>query len=521
MPTLGHLVSIAADRFHARLDPETHLSPGELVKIPRAPSSTILAYLTSIQLQEKAICATLTPIGEMEGDRFQRGIRSYPRLHAPVFPIERCDLETVYQVWSRMGYSVGTLSGGHEVAVYLHPSLLFSRHFAVVGQSGSGKSWTVAALVQRVLKTMPYAKVVFLDLQGEYGQRYRDGHLESTFEQLRCLDGESLELPYWLLTYEELVSLLVDPKSENATLQRSYLHRLLTELRTGEGKRLGIANPSVDAPLYFPIQELYQRLQKENERRLDFGKRLGPFYGKFVDLLARLEGFLKDSRYRFLFRPRRYTSSESLVSLLKELTGVGEKTGVTLIGVSDLPFEVRPTVCGALARILYEFSFWNPHRGTVPLLLVCEEAHNYLSPSVERRAVQPFERIAKEGRKYGIGLAIVTQRPREVSETILAQCGTYFCLRLSNPEDQDYIARLLTGAERHLLDTLPALGPGEGIVVGDAVPMPLRMRFFRPDPPPRSHDADYFLAWRLLAKGVPVGEIVSAWQRQGSEPGTG
>ncbi len=182
-----------------------------------------------------------------------------------------------------------------------------------------------------------------------------------------------------------------------------------------------------------------------------------------------------------------------------------------------MPFDVRPTVAAQIGRLAFEFNYWNPRYREFPILLVCEEAHAYVSREGNSQyagARKSMERIAKEGRKYGVGLAVVSQRPHELSETVLAQCGTFLCLRITNPDDQAYVRRLVPEAERGLVDILASLGRGECLALGEAVPLPTRFVFNRPNPVPNSEDVDFFTQWKDGPDNIDVESIVNRWRRQ-------
>jgi len=248
------------------------------------------------------------------------------------------------------------------------------------------------------------------------------------------------------------------------------------------------------------------------------GEKQGPNYGVFDRFIMRLESKLNDVRYDFLLKPRVRTSSNTLTGLLRDFVGLGKpKRPVTVIDLSAVPFDVRPTVAAQIGRIAFEFNYWNPQYREFPLLLICEEAHAYIpkeSHSQFAGSRKSMERIAKEGRKYGVGIAVVSQRPHEVSETVLAQCGTFLCLRITNPNDQVYVRNLVPEAERDLVDILAGLGRGEVMALGEAVPLPTRFRFYKPNPVPNSEDIDFYTKWKEGPDDLDVDEIVKRWRRQ-------
>jgi DNA helicase HerA-like ATPase len=241
-------------------------------------------------------------------------------------------------------------------------------------------------------------------------------------------------------------------------------------------------------------------------------------FGNFDRFLMRIESKLNDRRYDFLLKPTSRNTSASLTAMLRDFVGLGtQKAAVTIIDLSSVPFDVRPTVAAQIGRVAFEFNYWNPQYREFPILLMCEEAHAYIPRATESQFAgsrKSMERIAKEGRKYGVGLAVVSQRPHEVSETVLAQCGTFICLRITNPDDQGYVRRLVPESEGDLVSVLAGLGRGEALVLGEAVPLPTRLQFEKPDPTPNSDDIDFYGKWKDGPEDLDVEAIVNRWRSQ-------
>ena len=268
-----------------------------------------------------------------------------------------------------------------------------------------------------------------------------------------------------------------------------------------------------------PLPELFHHFKRANEQTTDFGKVKGPLFGQFDEFLIKLQSRLNDVRYDFLFKPKRRTSSGSLSDLLREFVGLKEpRRQVTVIDFSSVPFDVRPTVSAQIGRLAFEFNYWNPYSRQFPILLVCEEAHAYIPRAGGTQyegTRRSMERIAKEGRKYGVGLAVVSQRPHELSETVLAQCGSFLCFRVTNPDDQQYIRDLVPDSEGDLVDILSSLGRGEAVALGEASPVLTRFQMRRPNPAPNSDDIDFYTQWREGPDDLDVDAIVERWRRQG------
>ena len=536
---LGTLTDVSGARFIARLqEDEPDFDAYRQVGGERVTVGQVGAYVIARGQQAQVLCQIISawqeergpetvrllrllPLGEVTGDgRFYRGVGRYPPLGTPLYMAESGQLDAMFDAVRRFGLHLGRLSQRAELRVFVEPNLLFSRHLAILGQSGSGKSWAVSSLLQRTVKLMPKAHIVLLDLHGEYGWRDAGDHYHSAFpvDMVRHVDARSLEIPYWLLTYGELVDLLIDRTDPNASLQISFMREVLHALRKKGNQDLGIDRLSVDSPVYFSLKEMYLHFKQANEQQFDFGKTKGPLFGAFDEFLVRFQAMFNDSRYDFLFRPRHRTKSTDLEDLLRDFIGLGEpKRQITVIDLSPVPHDVRPTVSSQIGRLAFEFNYWNPQRRDFPILLVCEEAHQYIPRDADAQhegSRREMERIAKEGRKYGVGLCVVSQRPTELSETVLSQCSNFICLRTTNPQDQEYIRKLMPEGEQDLADVLTTLHRGEALAVGEAIPLPTRFRLYPPDPAPASSDAPVAVSWKSGPDDIDVAGIVGRWWRQ-------
>jgi hypothetical protein len=551
---IGHVSDVSGSRLIATLrhDDQGHsptvrlgmeeLTVGQLgsnVAI-RAKGVMLLAQVIRMWEEEKEVRVSLSdnakagsrrsvgfrrlemlPLGEIAKDgRFIRGVNRFPATGAEVHLVSAKQLEVLFDRYRSQGLDMGRLSSRPELRVYLDANNLFGRHLAIVGQSGAGKSWTVASLLQRTVKNMPDSHIILLDLHGEYGWKDEAGKLHSAFPEhmVRHLDARELEIPYWLLTFAELVDLLIDRTEPNASVQMAFMREAVFSLRKKANLDLGLDRLSVDSPVYFSIKELYLQFKKANDQQLEFGKTKGPLNGLFDEFLVRFQSMFNDSRYDFLFRPQKRNDSEQLEGLLRDFVGLSEpRRQITVIDLSSIPADVRPLVSAQIGRLAFEFNYWNPRRHEFPMLLVCEEAHQYIPRDNDQHYAgtrKAMERIAKEGRKYGIGLCVVSQRPTELSETVLSQCANFICLRITNPDDQAYIRRLMPEGEQDLADVLATLRRGEALVVGEAAPLPTRFQVYAPDPPPASHDAPLSSSWRQGPKDLDVRGIVERWWRQ-------
>ena len=321
----------------------------------------------------------------------------------------RCSRDSAPRT-SRSARSPATAS----LSVCLDPSSLFGRHFAILGQTGAGKSWTVTSLIQRTLAVMPRAHIVILDLHGEYCWRDEDGTPRSAFAEgvARHVDARELEIPYWLMTYAELCDLLIDFDDPRAADQLAVFRDILGALKQAEGRRLDLPRTTLDTPVYFDFMTLLAAIEQKNGMvPTEFASKTvkGPLTGVFDNFLMRVNSKLNDVRYEFLLKPKHRRTSGSLAELLRDFVGLGwPRAAVTVVDLSSVPFDVRPIVAAQIGRLAFEFNFWNPASREFPLLLVCEEAHSYV-PRADNRAFAgaraSMERIAKEGPQ-------VRRRPR-------------------------------------------------------------------------------------------------------------
>ncbi len=464
---------------------------------------------------------SLTPVGEIdEKGKFERGLGKFPVPGAEVHIMSSGQIGVMFEKFRAKGFNLGYLPTHPSMRVCLDPATMFGRHVAVLGQSGSGKSWGVTNILQRAIAVMPKAHIIVLDMHGEYVWTTQDGERKIAFKQgvVQAIDARDLEIPYWLLTFAELVDLLIDRDDDGATIQIAYLREVVHDLRTKANQNIPVSQISIDSPLYFPLDELFDQFKRANEQTQDFGKTKGPLFGQFDEFLIKLQSRMNDVRYDFLFKPQRRKSSDTLADLLREFIGLSiPKSQITIIDFSSVPFDVRPTVSAQIGRLAFEMNYWNSLSREFPILLVCEEAHAYIPRAHDTQyegTRRSMERIAKEGRKYGVGLMVVSQRPHELSETVLAQCGSFVCFRMTNPDDQQYIRDLVPDAEANLTNILSTLSRGEALALGESVPVATRFQMQIPDPTPNSDDVDFYAKWQLGVEDLDVEAIVQKWRRQ-------
>jgi len=447
-------------------------------------------------------------IGMLRNNKFEAGVSVLPTADLMVYLLEDKDIKVVFSSYQQFGFSIGNLSIFENEPAYIDPNKFFSKHLAVLGSSGAGKSCTVASILQKVV-VLPDTRVLILDLHNEYKQAFPTGS--------KHFEIAALELPYWLMNFSEMVEMLIDQSDENASIQTSLLQDLVYAAKKGANQKLGEVI-TVDSPVFYDLNEIRSKLQFLDTEKMTSGtsSKEGPYYGKLTRLIVRLTSRMNDPRYAFMFKLRVCMSTESVKPLMMMIFGLDGKSKITVMDLSGVPFDIVNTVAALLARITFDFNFWNPHRSDLPMLLVFEEAHNYLSVSEggSKSARKIVERIAKEGRKYGVSCMIVSQRPSEISETILSQCSNFVILRLLNPTDQAFMSRLVPETFSGLDTVIPMLRQGEAIVVGDSIPMPQRVQIDFPDPAPKSSGVKFFDKWKKRGAKTDVSDVMERWWSQ-------
>lgn len=491
------------------------LTLGELVALPGTgvvPIGVVHGLRHGRRADDHSV-ADVQLVGEVLGAggelRFRRGISTFPILDAPVVRAEGELAAAVYAPPTTTSVRIGRLSNVPDVPAHLLVDPLLGKHFAVLGSTGSGKSWTVATILQAVLGACPAAHIVLLDPHGEYPPAFG--------ERAEAFDVAALELPYWLMNFEETAAILAPARDSRGYAEAAILKDAVLAARQAwaAANGAGLAGPvTVDTPIPYRLADLVKHLD-DAMGALNKPDGAAPYR----QLLARIESIRNDRRYAFLFQS--LYLRDNMDSILARLLRfpVADRP-VTVIDLSGVPSEIVDVVVSLLCRMLFEFGLWSERGRAVPLLLVCEEAHRYVPATADsgfepsRRAI---DRIAKEGRKYGISLGLVTQRPAELSPSALSQCGTVVALRMSNERDQAFVRNTLPEGSEWLLSGLPALATGEAIVLGEGVTLPLRVQL-DPLPPgaqPASHTPAFSTAWRTETGGTEfVRETIRRWREQ-------
>jgi len=456
------------------------------------------------------------------GPSFKRGADSCPQIDQPAYLIQGANLTAFMGVLSQDIPADKALRLGHfaidqTAQAVADGDRFFQRHAAILGSTGSGKSFTVAALLERA-NTLNHTNIILLDMHGEYASlaKGQENGYAAYFKVAGPGDlveskPESLFLPYWLLNRDEMLTMLLDRTDQNAPNQAMIFTGLVAD---GKRKRLQEeqlseveATFTVDSPIPYDLDAVLKELDRLDNDREPGAKpgtdRKGEWNGKLTRFISRLRAKIEDRRYGFLFQPPKesniYTWLQGqAVTFLS--TTCPTTSGIKVVDFSEVPADVLPTVVSVFARVLYDVQFWMQASARTPVCLVCDEAHLYLpvradADAASKRALDTFERIAKEGRKYGFALLVVSQRPSDVSRTILSQCNNFIALRLTNEQDQSAVKSVMPDSMAGIADVLPLLDIGEAIVLGDSILLPSRIKLDKPTARPLSLTKNFWREW--------------------------
>lgn len=476
------------------------------VMMPAGNGYAIGIITEAHRIDEKEKEINIQLIGTLINDKFEKGITRFPNVDDKILSADKDDLKKIFSSLREYNFSIGEISLLEGERQYLDPNKFFAKHIAVLGSTGSGKSFTVSSLLQKV-QHLENTHIIILDLHGEYTSAFINvGNI---------IKLEELELPYWLMNFEEIQETFIDENEPYVNNQMMILKESIMDSKKAKNPALKDIL-TIDSPVYFDFLDVRVRMQALDTERTLGGKE-GPFYGQFTRFLVRLDSKLNDKRYEFLFKPKSYRTSETLPILMSKLLGLETGKTITVIDMSAVPFDVANVLVSLLGRIIFDFNVWNNNRKDFPILIVFEEAHAYLSPNLGSRgrsARKTVERIAKEGRKYGVSCMIVSQRPAEISETVLAQCNNFVTLRLINPHDQNYIKKLVPEAMENFIDILPTLRQGEAFILGDAVALPARVMIDRPYPEPSGTDINFYQKWSKRESTIDTKNVIDRWWKQ-------
>lgn len=448
--------------------------------------------------------------------KFERGISTYPLPQQEIYLTTSFELKSIYECDNKDAIKIGTYVGTEEVPCFANINELFSKHTAILGSTGSGKSATVTAIIHSITSFNPgvddsgnpkpwHPHIVILDPHNEY---------QKAFPQAQRLvsDEGTLKLPYWLLNLKELIDLIIGKTEFQATSQINILKSALLECRKEGANTIG-ANPkkiSVDSPIPFSLELLIQKIDEDKPKQESK-------QDKHNHILNKIEVLRNDKRLNFMMDNWK-SEEDEIKNIIFQF--VSHEKSLKVIDLSGIPNDVAGVVSSSIARLLFMYKLWEKpeEREQDPILLVCEEAHRYVPNRGEAEyaaAQDAVKRVAKEGRKYGLGLLLVSQRPSELEPTVLSQCNSWLVLRLTNSEDQSYVLKFLPDSLTSLGKILPALRRREAIFIGQAASIPSRIMIneLPLDQLPRSNDISFVNGWSCLPVDK-IQEIADRWRFQ-------
>ncbi len=488
---MGHVQSVSGSQVSIGLAGRQHgagLTVGKFVKIGSG-KALIVGVIADVAVQPAAAAeqdlramARVDLMGEIDARdggpiRFRRGVTTYPTIGDPVAPLSGDEMKIIFDGSGAKSIKVGQLQQDRTIDVRIDINEMLSKHFAVLGTTGVGKSSAVVVILQQLMQARPELRVLLLDVHNEYGRCFGD--------RAYVANPGNLRLPFWLFNFEEIIDVFfagrpagdeeieilseVIPLAKVAYTQyRSSAERLA--VKKLDPKSIGY---TVDTPVPYRLQDLLMMIDERMGKLENRSSRM--IYHK---LITRIETVSNDARYAFLFEKANVggdTMAESISQLFR-LPADGKP--MTIMQLAGFPAEVVDPVVSVLCRLAFDFGLWSD--GAAPLLIVCEEAHRYASVDrtigfgPTRRAIS---RIAKEGRKCGVFLALATQRPAELDPTIISQCSTLFAMRMSNDRDQALLRSAVSDAAANLFGFVPSLGTREALAFGVGVPLPTRLTF--------------------------------------------
>ena len=438
---------------------------------------------------------------------FKRGVTRYPVPGAMVYPATTADLKQIYASDGRANIEIGKVFPTKDIRAGLYTDAMLGKHFALLGSTGTGKSTSAALILHRIVESAPKGHIVMIDPHGEYAAAFRQtGHI---------FDVGNLQMPYWLMNFEEHCEVLLSSSGNERQVDMDILAKCLLAARSKNRLAETMGKITVDAPIPYLLSDLSTILQDEMGK-LDKATSTAPY----MRIKSKLEELKSDPRYQFMFSGMLVGDTMAdFISKVFRMPGDGKP--ISIIDVSGVPSDITSTVVAVLSRLVFDFAIWAREEKPRPILLVCEEAHRYVpnEKNADNSSVgRVLSRIAKEGRKYGISLGLITQRPSDLAEGVLSQCGTIISMRLNNDRDQAFVRAAMPEGSRGFLDSIPALRNRECIVCGEGVAIPIRVTFDTLDEHkrPASEDPSFVELWSQGGDEEEMVErVVMRWRSQG------
>ncbi|MCJ2177265.1 DUF87 domain-containing protein [Novosphingobium sp. 2580] len=438
---------------------------------------------------------------------FRRGVTFYPIPGALVYPATSEDLRQIYASDGRSSIQIGNVYPTKDIRAGLYVDALLGKHFALLGSTGTGKSTSAALILHRICEHAPEGHIIMVDPHGEYASAFRSTGM--------IFDVTNLQMPYWLMNFEEHCEILLTSRGDDRQLDSEILSKCLLEARSKNRLAEQVGKITVDSPIPYLLSDLGTIINNEMGK-LDKGHTSAP-YLRIRNKLDELKG---DPRYQFMFSGMLVGDTmASFITKLFRMPSCGRP--ISIIDVSGVPSDITSTVVAVLSRLVFDFAIWAREEKTRPVLLVCEEAHRYVpsEKNADGSSVgRILSRIAKEGRKYGISLGLITQRPSDLAEGVLSQCGTIISMRLNNDRDQAFVRAAMPEGARGFLDSIPALRNRECIICGEGVAIPIRVSFddLEEHKRPASADPSFTELWSSSGgEEEMVLRTVHRWRAQG------
>ncbi len=489
---------------------------GSQIKI-RVGNGWLLASVRTQRQDTKSpggIVASIDFLGEGEEERltgrihsFRRGVTRYPIPGALIYPATSNDLRQIYASDGRSNIQVGTVYPTRDIRAGLYIDALLGKHFALLGSTGTGKSTSAALILHKICEAAPTGHILMIDPHGEYSAAFRHTGL--------IFDVSNLQMPYWLMNFEEHCEVFLTSSGNDRQDDADILAKCLLQARAKNRLAEGMGKITVDSPIPYLLSDLTTVLQNEMGK-LDKAGSSAPY----MRVKSKIDEIKADPRYQFMFSGM--LVGDTMADFIAKIFRMpSEGKPISIVDVSGVPSDVTSTVVAVLSRLVFDFAIWAREEKTRPILLVCEEAHRYVpnEKNADGSSVgRILSRIAKEGRKYGISLGLITQRPSDLAEGVLSQCGTIISMRLNNDRDQAFVKAAMPEGARGFLDSIPALRNRECIICGEGVSIPIRVSFdtLEESKRPASGDPSFSELWRETGgEEEMVGRIVQRWRAQG------
>ncbi len=517
----GSQVTLDSARLHALVshsDPSIAMAGqvGSQIKI-RVGNTWLLASIRTQKMHESdhgVIMAAVDFLGEGDEERltgkihnFRRGVTRYPVPGSEVFAVSSPDMKQVYAADSRAHVEIGTVFPTKDIRGALYVDAMLGKHFALLGSTGTGKSTSAALILHKICDLAPEGHIVMIDPHGEYSAAFKgNGAL---------FDVNNLAMPYWMMNFAEHCEVFVTSNGDDKQMDSDILAKCLLQARSKNRIAETIGKLTVDAPIPYLLSDLTNIIQNEMGK-LDKATSSAPF----MRLKGKIEELKNDPRYNFMFSGMLVGDTMTdFIGKIFRLPSGGKP--ISIIDVSGMPSDITATVVAVLSRLVFDYAIWSRNEPQRPILLVCEEAHRYIpSDRVSKAsAVRTIlERIAKEGRKYGVSLGLITQRPSDLAEGVLSQCGTIISMRLNNDRDQAFVRAAMPEGARGFLDSIPALRNRECIICGEGVSIPIRVALdtLEEEKRPASEDPLFSRLWQETGGEAEILErVVRRWRSQG------